>query len=61
VGLLCALWRRYFAEVNVVVVAAGALAMGLVTCVPFLLARCDVYEVAISCGYAFTMLALACI
>ena len=61
VGLLCALWRRYFAEVNVAVVAAGALALGLATCVPFLLARCDVYEVAISCGYAFTMLALACI
>ncbi len=61
VGLLCALWRRYFAEVNVAMVSAGALAMGLVTCVPFLLARCDVYEVAISCGYAFTMLALLCI
>ena len=61
VGLLCALWRRYFAEVSVAVVAAGALALGLATCMPVLLARCDVYEVAISCGYALTMLALAAI
>jgi Flp pilus assembly protein TadD len=60
-GLLHALWRRYFAEVNVVVVAAGALALGLVTCVPFLLARCDVYEVSVSCGYALTMLALGAV
>jgi len=40
-------------------VATGALALGLVTCTPLLLARCDVHEVSISCGYAFTMLALA--
>jgi tetratricopeptide (TPR) repeat protein len=59
VGLLCALWRRYFAEVGVAVVAAGTLALGLATFTPSLLARCDVYEVAISCGYALTMLALA--
>ena len=58
VGLLCALRRRYFAEVSVGVVAAGALALGLTTCTPLLLARCDVYEVAISCGYALTMLVL---
>jgi len=61
VGLLCALWRRYFAEVSVVVVAAGTLALGLATFTPLLLARCDVYEVSISCGYALTMLALAAI
>jgi tetratricopeptide (TPR) repeat protein len=60
-GLLCALWRRYFADVRVVVVAAGTLALGLVTCTPLLLARCDVFEVSISCGYALTMLALAAI
>jgi Flp pilus assembly protein TadD len=59
VGLIYALWRRYFAEVHVAVVAAGAVALGLAPCTPFLLARCDVYEVPISCGYAFTMLALA--
>ncbi|HUI06612.1 MAG TPA: tetratricopeptide repeat protein [Verrucomicrobiae bacterium] len=59
-GLLLAVWRRYFAEVKVGV-AAGMLALGLATFTPFLLARCDVYETSISCGYAFTMLALAAI
>ncbi|HVM60212.1 MAG TPA: tetratricopeptide repeat protein [Verrucomicrobiae bacterium] len=58
VGLLWALWRRYFAAVSVAVVAACALALGLVICTPSLLARCDVWEVPISCGYALTMLAL---
>ncbi len=61
VGLLCALWRRYFAGVSVAVAAAGTLALGLATFTPLLLARCDVYEVSISCGYALTMLALAAI
>ncbi|MGO9246481.1 MAG: tetratricopeptide repeat protein [Verrucomicrobiia bacterium] len=61
VGLLCALWRRYFAEVSVAVVVAGAFALGLATFTPLLLARCDVYEISISCGYALTMLALAAI
>ncbi len=59
IGLLVALWRRYFSEVSVWVVAACGLALGLATCAPSLLARCEVWEVAISCGYAFTMLALA--
>ena len=53
------LWRRYFAEVSVWVVAAGTLVLGLATGVPVMLARCNVNEVATSCGYAFTMLALA--
>ena len=61
VYLLRSLWRSYFAEVSVWVVAAGTLALGLATGVPVMLARCDVYEVAISCGYALTMLALAAI
>jgi tetratricopeptide (TPR) repeat protein len=61
VGLLCAAWRRYFAGVSVVAVAGGALALGLVTLTPFLLAQAEVCEVAISCGYALTMLALAVI
>jgi hypothetical protein len=60
-GLLRALWRRYFPEVSVVVVAAGTLALGLATLIPPLLARCDVYEVPISCGYALIMLVLAAI
>ena len=61
VGLLCAVWRRYFAELNVWVVAACVLALGLATGVPVLLSQADVYEVPISCGYMLTMLALAAI
>ena len=61
VSLLYELWHRYFAEVSVWVVAACALALGLATLVPVLLSQSDVYEVAISCGYAFTMLALMAI
>jgi tetratricopeptide (TPR) repeat protein len=61
VGLLCAFWRRYFAEVSVAVIAACALALGLATGVPVLLSRSEVYEVAITCGYMLTMLALAAI
>jgi Flp pilus assembly protein TadD len=60
-GLLRALWRRYFPEVSIVVVAACVLALGLATGVPVILSRCDVYEVAISCGYALTMLALGAV
>jgi tetratricopeptide (TPR) repeat protein len=51
-------WRRYFKESGVGVLAAGTLALGLGNFVPAILGRCDVYEVAISCGYALTMLAL---
>ena len=61
VYLLYSLWRRYSAEVSVWVVATTAVALGLATGVPIMLARCDVYEVSISCGYALTMLALAAI
>jgi tetratricopeptide (TPR) repeat protein len=61
VGLLCAVWRRYFADVSVGVVAICALALGLATGVPVVLPRCDVYEVPISCGYMVTMLALGAI
>ena len=61
VGLLRALWQRYFAGVSIGVVAACALALGLATGVPVLLARSDVYEVPISCGYMLTMLALGAI
>lgn len=60
-GLLRAVWRRYFPEMNVWVVVAGLLALGLVTGIPELLSRCDVWEVAISGGFVFVMLALAAI
>jgi tetratricopeptide (TPR) repeat protein len=59
VGLFVDLWRRYFAELSVATVAAGILALGLAICALPLLARCDVWEVSISCGYALSMLALA--
>ena len=58
VGLLCAVWRRWFAGIGVGVVAAGALALGLAGFTPIILPRAEVFEVAISCGYALTMLAL---
>jgi len=60
-GLLWALWRRYFAEVNTAVVVACTVALGLATGVPVLLTRPEVYEVAVSCGYMLTMLALGAI
>jgi len=58
VGLLRGLWRRYFAEVGVGVMAACALALGLATGVPMLLQRGAPHEVAISCGYMLTMAAV---
>jgi tetratricopeptide (TPR) repeat protein len=58
-GLLWAVRRRYFPEASVWTAAAGALALGLANLAPVILARCDVYEVAISCGYGLAMLALA--
>jgi tetratricopeptide (TPR) repeat protein len=61
VGLLRVLWRRYFPEVSVWVVAACALALGLATAVPVMLPRSAYNEVAISCGYMLTMLMLAAI
>jgi tetratricopeptide (TPR) repeat protein len=57
-GLLWSVWRRYFKETGLGVLLAGTLALGLGNFVPAILARCDVYEVAVSCGYALTMLAL---
>jgi tetratricopeptide (TPR) repeat protein len=61
VGLMHALWRRYFADVSPWVVAACALALGLAAGVLMILPRSEVYEVAISCGYMLAMLALAAI
>jgi hypothetical protein len=61
VGLLGGIWRRYFAEVSLGVVAACALALGFATGVPVLLSWADVYEVSISCGYMLTMLALGAV
>jgi tetratricopeptide (TPR) repeat protein len=59
--LLYAVWRRYFAEASIWVVAAGMLALGLATGALGTLSSCDLHEVPHSCGFAFTMLALAAI
>ena len=61
VAVLRGLWRRYFPEVSGVVVAAGALALGLAAGAPVLLARAEVYEVAISCGQMAVALSLAAV
>jgi Tfp pilus assembly protein PilF len=61
VGVLYAAWRRYFSELSVWMVAACALALGLATVVPVMLPRSGYNEVAISCGYMLTMLALGVI
>jgi tetratricopeptide (TPR) repeat protein len=58
VGILCALWRRYFPRTSVWVVSASAVALGLASSLSVLAARAFVYEVTISCGYMLTMLAL---
>ena len=58
VSLLCMVWRRYLPEIGLAVVAAGTLALGLGGFTPIILPRAEIYEVAITCGYALTMLAL---
>ncbi len=58
VGLLRALWRRYFAEVSVGVVAACAVALGLAAGTLAQLTQASFYQVARSCGYMLTILAL---
>jgi len=60
-GLLRAVWRRYFPEVGGGIAAAGVLALGLATSAPILLQRADVWETAVACSYALTMLVLAAI
>ncbi len=60
-GLSRALWRRYFPKASIWMLALGVLALGLATGVLELLARCDVWEVAMSCGFAFVMLTLGAI
>jgi tetratricopeptide (TPR) repeat protein len=60
-GLLYGVWRRYFAGASIWVVAAGMLALGLATGALGTLSSCDLHEVPHSCGFVFTMLALAAI
>ncbi len=41
VGLLCLVWRRYFPEIGLAVVAAGTLALGLAGFTPIILPRAE--------------------
>jgi tetratricopeptide (TPR) repeat protein len=59
--LVYSAWRRYFPETNVWMMASGVLALGLAPCFMDQLSMCDVHEVPRSCGFAFTMLALAAV
>jgi len=59
--LLFAVWRRYFADTTIWNVAVGAIALGLAPCFMDQLSYCDLHEVPRSCGFAFTMLALAAV
>jgi hypothetical protein len=59
VGLLWAVWRRYFSKSGSGALAACTLALGLAPSAPLLLVPSDVYEVAISCGCALAMVSLA--
>ncbi len=59
-GLIYSIWRRYFSEANFCIAVAGIFTFGLVLAVheiQWLYSR--VYEVALSSGFAFMMLALA--
>ena len=61
-GLLYAIWRRYFPNVGIGMAMAGIFTMGIVLdaqAIEWVDGR--VYEVALSSGFAFTMLALAAI
>ena len=60
-AMLRALWRRYFPEVGVAVVAAGVLALGWPQACRSCQQRAEFWEVPISCGYAMSMLALGAV
>jgi Flp pilus assembly protein TadD len=59
VGVIFRIGQRYFPESGPWVAASGAMALGLAGGVLELVSSCDVYEVAILGGFAFTMIALA--
>ena len=58
VSLLCAVWRRYFAEVGVGVVVACVVALGFAVGTPAQLTQASFYQVPRTCGYMLTMLTL---
>ena len=55
-ALLRAIWRRYFSDLNFWPAALGMFVLGLAMAFTF---WCNTNEVAITCGFAFMMLALA--
>jgi predicted negative regulator of RcsB-dependent stress response len=57
-ALLHGLWRRYFADVNVEVLAVCLVALGLASGVPTQLSQAGIYQVAHCCGYMLTMVSL---
>ncbi|HEX3624629.1 MAG TPA: tetratricopeptide repeat protein [Verrucomicrobiae bacterium] len=59
--VLYGIWRRYCPESSPWVAASGVLALGLGGGLIEILSSCDVWEVAVTCGFAFTMLALGAI
>jgi Flp pilus assembly protein TadD len=60
-ALIVVIWRRSFAEVRPWAVCAGVLAAGLATSLPVVLHRPEVWEVAVTCGYAMMMLTFCAI
>jgi tetratricopeptide (TPR) repeat protein len=53
-------WRRYFLETDLSKLVVGVLALGAaIGCVEAESLWCDIYEVAETCAFAFTMVALA--
>jgi tetratricopeptide (TPR) repeat protein len=60
--LLRAIWRRYFPETAIWVVAAGILSVGISAGTLVLLSPyCEIYQAAATSAFAFTMLAVAAI
>jgi tetratricopeptide (TPR) repeat protein len=57
-GLLRAIWRQYVPDTNPAMAVLGMLSLGLATILGL---WCNVYEVATTSGFAFTMLSLAAI
>jgi Flp pilus assembly protein TadD len=60
-ALVVAIWQRYFPAVALWAACAGVLAVGLANSLPVVLHRPEVWEVAVTCGYAMMMLTFVAI
>ncbi|MGH7940350.1 MAG: hypothetical protein ACREFR_04695, partial [Limisphaerales bacterium] len=60
-SVIYSIWRRYFPQAGPWVAASGALTVGLAGGLLEILSSCDVWEVAVTCGFAFSVVALAAI